>query len=109
MPSLISIILLGVLSLLPTVLAKDFTKWYPHFNYWEHPQWTTCVSSQSNLISDESCREITNCTLDSITEDFKAMLGSISVFLGFTPTLTLLMGPCPTIMDIALESPSTGP
>jgi len=98
------ILLGGILLLLPTVVAKDFTKWYPFFNHYEYDQWTLCDSQQTNmdLTSDASCRNITNCILGNLSEDFKAMLGSIGVFLGFTPTLIVLMGP--SVMDVALLS-----
>ncbi|KAL5313681.1 hypothetical protein ACEPPN_018102 [Leptodophora sp. 'Broadleaf-Isolate-01'] len=94
--------LLGVLTLLPAALAKDFTKWYPIFDHWEKKTWTNCINNETDLTSKLSCRLITNCILDSLPEDFKAMLGSIGVFLGFTPTLISLMGP--SVMDIALLS-----
>ncbi|KFY90783.1 hypothetical protein V500_04953 [Pseudogymnoascus sp. VKM F-4518 (FW-2643)] len=95
-------VLLGVVTLLPAALAKDFTKWYPIFDHWEEKTWTNCVNNATNLSSESSCGLITNCILDSLPEDFKAMLGSIGVFLGFTPTLISLMGP--SVMDIALLS-----
>ncbi|KAH9222571.1 hypothetical protein DL95DRAFT_441340 [Leptodontidium sp. 2 PMI_412] len=98
-------VLLGVLTLLPAALAKDFTKWYPIFDHWEQKTWTNCINNETDLTSELSCRLITNCILDSLPEDFKAMLGSIGV-LGFTPTLISLMGP--SVMDIALLSINGG-
>lgn len=101
-PSVMLFVLLGVLTLLPAALAKDFTKWYPIFDHWEKKTWTNCINNETDLTSELSCRLITNCILGSLPEDFKAMLGSIGVFLGFTPTLISLMGP--SVMDVALLS-----
>jgi hypothetical protein len=84
----------------PIVLAKDFWKWYPSFGYWEQHTWYHCVAEFDKSSDAAYCADVTNCILSNLSEAFKAMIGGVGVFLGFTSTRLMLMGPSAT--DVAL-------